>query len=58
MKKIPATIFAIGTIMLVVHLFQKLVTGFGFADATDAAAVLVLAGVAQIMFGARTRGSE
>lgn len=50
MKHIPIAIFSVGTLMLVVHLFQKLVTGFGWADATDAIATLVLAGVAHVLF--------
>lgn len=50
MKAIPVAIFAFGTLLLVVHLFQKLVSGFGSADGTDAMAVLVLAGVAHILF--------
>ena len=50
MKTASIAIFAIGALMLVVHLFQKLVTGTGSADAADAMAILVLAGVARILF--------
>lgn len=50
MKTTSIAIFAIGALMLVVHLFQKLVTGTGSADAADAMAILVLAGVARILF--------
>jgi hypothetical protein len=54
MKHIPIATFAVGTLMLLVHLFQKLVTGTGYADATDAMAVLVLAGVAHVLFSTRS----
>lgn len=50
MKTTSIAIFAIGALMLLVHLFQKLVTGTGSADATDAMAILVLAGVARVLF--------
>lgn len=50
MKHIPVAIFSLGAIMLGVHLFQKLVTGIGSADASDAMGVLVLAGVAAYLF--------
>lgn len=50
MKTTSIAIFAIGALMLVMHLFQKLVTGTGSADATDAMAVLVLAGVTPFIF--------
>lgn len=50
MKTTSIAIFAIGALMLVVHLFQKLVTGTGSADAADAMAILVLAGVARVLF--------
>lgn len=50
MKTASIAIFAIGALMLVVHLFQKLVTGTGSADAADAMAILVLAGVARVLF--------
>jgi hypothetical protein len=50
MKTASIAIFAIGALMLVMHLFQKLVTGTGSADAEDAMAILVLAGVARIIF--------
>lgn len=50
MKTASIAIFAIGALMLVMHLFQKLVTGTGSADAEDAMAILVLAGVARILF--------
>lgn len=50
MKTTSIAIFAIGALMLVIHLFQKLVTGTGSADAADAMAILVLAGVARILF--------
>ena len=50
MKTTSIAIFAIGALMLVVHLFQKLMTGTGSADAADAMAILVLAGVARILF--------
>lgn len=50
MKTTSIAIFAIGAIMLVIHLFQKLVTGTGSADAADAMAILVLAGVARVLF--------
>ena len=49
MKTTSIAIFAIGALMLVIHLFQKLVTGTGSADAADAMAILVLAGVARIL---------
>ena len=49
MKTASIAIFAIGALMLVMHLFQKLVTGTGSADAADAMAILVLAGVARIL---------
>ena len=55
MKTTSIAIFAIGALMLVVHLFQKLVTGTGSADATDAMAILVLAGVAHILFNTSNR---
>ena len=55
MKTASIAIFAIGAIMLVTHLFQKLVTGTGSADAEDAMAILVLAGVARILFNTPTR---
>ena len=58
MKHIPIAIFAVGALMLVVHLFQKLVTGFGWADATDAIATLVLAGVAHFLFSDRQKAGE
>lgn len=50
MKATSIAFFAIGALMLLVHLFQKLVTGTGSADATDAMAVMVLAGVARFIF--------
>lgn len=50
MKTTSIAIFAIGALMLVIHLFQKLVTGTGSADAADAMAILVLAGVARVLF--------
>lgn len=50
MKTTSIAIFAIGALMLVIHLFQKLVTGTGSADADDAMAILVLAGVARVLF--------
>lgn len=52
MNKQTATfaIFAVGAIMLAVHLFQKLVTGVGSAGAEDAIAVMVLAGTANYLF--------
>ena len=50
MKTTSIAIFAIGALMLAVHLFQKLVTGTGSADAADAMAILVLAGVARVLF--------
>lgn len=54
MKTASIAIFAIGALMLVMHLFQKLVTGTGSADAEDAMAILVLAGVARIIFQGST----
>ena len=50
MKTTSIAIFAIGALMLVIHLFQKLVAGTGSADAADAMAILVLAGVARVLF--------
>lgn len=50
MKTASIAIFAIGALMLGMHLFQKLVTGTGSADAEDAMAILVLAGVARVLF--------
>lgn len=44
MKHVYPWIFAIGALLLMIHLFQKLVTGVGSADAEDAIALLVLAG--------------
>lgn len=50
MKHIHPWIFAIGALLLMIHLFQKLVTGVGSADAEDAIALLVLAGVGRLVF--------
>lgn len=52
MKTASIVIFAVGVLFLAVHLFQKLVTGYGSADATDATALLVLAAVAHQIFKA------
>lgn len=50
MKHVYPWIFAIGALLLMIHLFQKLVTGVGSADAEDAIALLVLAGVGRLVF--------
>lgn len=50
MKTVSVAIFAIGVLMLAVHLFQKLVTGYGSVDSSDAIAALLLAGVAHFIF--------
>lgn len=50
MKHVYPWIFAIGALLLMIHLFQKLVTGVGSADAEDAIAMLVLAGVGRLVF--------
>ena len=42
MKHVYPWIFAIGALLLMIHLFQKLVTGVGSADAEDAIALLCL----------------
>lgn len=56
MKHVYPWIFAIGALLLMIHLFQKLVTGVGSADAEDAIALLVLAGVGRLIFPPNAEG--
>ena len=55
MNKLPLILLAIGTIMLTIHLFQKLVTGFGFADASDAMAIMLLAIASKVILLGRNQ---
>ena len=50
MKHIPVALFGLGAIMLAIHLFQKFVTGYGSADASDALAVFALAALGCYLF--------
>lgn len=54
MKFIPATLFGLGTLLLVMHLlFRMSGGGLRAMDSSDALALLVMAGVAHLLWGTK-----
>ena len=52
-QAISITLFSIGAIMLAVHLFNRFVNGYGGAEAVDAIGVLLVALVANQIWGTK-----